>query len=212
MNESNIIVTPENIISTFGVVMDEGLPYATGLAYDNWRKLSKFSLSFYGNHFVIKKKNEAFDCFFTSNFENSTTPFIAVHIIAEISNNGTFTTSVGFNNKIISTLLEVNHRYLKVYNLIHDIKEFNYNEKIDLSFIAFIVSNEVTDELSITSIKHPQLDILDADCEQVEANICCKVDIFLKSLDIEYIDENTDMEKLYPLIEMQRSINHMARI
>jgi hypothetical protein len=212
MSERNILCTPENIISAFGVVMDEGLPYATGLAYDNWRTFSQFSLSFYGNHLVIKKKNEAFDCFFTSNFEASITPFIAVHIIAEISNNGTFTTSVGFNNKTISTLLEVNNRYLKVYNLIHDIKEFNDNQKIGLSFIAFIVSDEVTDGLATTSIKHPKLDILDADGEQVEANICCNVDIFLKDLDIEYIDENTDMEKLYPLIEMQRSINHMKRI
>lgn len=206
MNESNIIFTPENIISTFGIVMDDNFEYEMEQSNGSFLISSKFS---------ITKKNQSKksnDCFLTDNYEDVLNPCIVALVNTNFNKDGSFTTAIEFNNQSINTLLKVSNRYLDVYMRMYDIKAFTDKYKVVLVFIA---DYEIIDGLSMTSVYCQRIKLFEIieDYEgPVETNVSYFVNDFLKSLDIECIDENTNMEKLYPLIDMQRTINHMERI
>jgi hypothetical protein len=94
----------------------------------------------------------------------------------------------------------------------YDIKAFTDKYKVDLVFIA---DYEMINSLSMTSVYCQRIKLFETieDYEgPVETNVSYFVNDFIKNFNMECIDEHTDMEKLYPLIEMQRTINHMERI
>jgi hypothetical protein len=206
MNERNIIFTPENIISTFGLVIDDRFQYDIEQSNGSFLISSKFS---------ITKKNQSKksdDCFSTDNYEDVLNPCIVALVNTNFNKDGSFTTAIDFNNQAISNLLKVSNRYLEVYKLMYDIKEFNKYDKVDLVFIA---DYEFTNKLTMSHVycqKIKFLEYVDDYQGPIETDVHYFVNDFLKSLDIACINEHTDMDKLYPLIEMQRTINHMVRI
>lgn len=206
MNERNIIFTPENIISTFGLVIDDHFEHEIEQANGSFLISSKFS---------ITKKNQTEKskaCFASDNYEYTFNPCIVALIKTELNKDGSFTTAIDFNNQDITKLLKVSNSYLEVYKRMYDIKEFNKYDEVDLVFMA---EYKFTDELTMSRVycqKIKFLEYVDDYQGPVETDVCYFVNDFLKSLDIECIDENTNMERLYPLIEMQRIINHMERI
>lgn len=206
MNEQNITFTSENIISAFGIIIDDRFEHE--MEPDN----GYFSIS---SKFSITKKNQSEgsrECFVTDNYQDVSNPYIVAFIKTELNKDGTFITAIDFNNQEITNLLKVSNRYLEVYKLIYDIKEFNKSDKVELVFIA---EYKFTDSLVISRIYCEKIKLFEYNEDYqspVESSVHYFVNYFLKSLNIECIDEHTDMEKLYPLIEMQRTINHMESI
>ena len=206
MNERNIVCTPENIISTFGLIMDNGFEHEMEYANGSFHITSKFT---------IKKKHhlhESTDCFLTDNYEDSLNPCIFALFKTNLNTDGSFITVIGSNNPLITTLVQVSNKYLDVYMRMYDIQSFTDKYKVDLVFIA---DYKMINGLSMTSVYCQRIKLFETidDYEgPVETNVSYFVNDFIKNFNMECIDEHTDMEKPYPLIEMQRTINHMERI
>lgn len=206
MHEQNIKFTSENIVSAFGIIIDDRFEYE--MEQDN----GYFVIS---SKFTITKKNQSegsCECFVSDNYEDASNPYIVALIKTDFNKDGVFTTAIDFNNQDITNSLKVSNRYLEVYKLIYDIKEFNKSDKVDLVFIA---EYKFTDRLVVSSIHCEKIKLFEYSDDYkspIETSVHYFVNYFLKSLDIDCIDEHTDMEKLYPLIEMQKTINHMEII
>jgi hypothetical protein len=202
MNERQNIFTSENIISTLGIKIDDSLECE--LDYSN----GSFAIA---SKFLVKNKNNDDVYFEADNYEDTAAPCFLGRVKTVLDKNGQVTTAIDIDNEQMKTIVKVCNRYLKVYRLMYDIKEFGVDDTVYLSFLADYLSFS---PLTLEKLTCSRISLVSNHMAYgpLETNVNAFVNEFLGDLNIKFLDENTDMDALYPLVEMQKTIKHMERI
>ena len=209
MNSSrrnNVIFSVENIVSTLDIEIGEDCNATIEETFDIMGATSIFK---------IDRHNDSRYCFMTENFENDYTLNLIASFDVFSIDNGTFNSSVNIKHPKFKEMMLLVNKYIKVFMIVfmkkEDVKYPLINVHMSVKYLRSDIGELLVSDIALLSVKiirtiDPITKML------IEENIENIVNNYLKKVEFNCIDKNTDFEELLKLVTMQKTIDDIELI
>lgn len=206
LRRNNVIFNTENIISTLDIEIDEDYNAVIEETFESMGATSTFK---------IDRDNDSRYCFMTENFENDYTLNLIASFDVLSIDNGAFNPSVNIKHPKFKEMMLLVNKYIKVFMIVfmkkEDVKYPLINVHMSVKYLRSELGELLVSDISLLSVNitrsfDPITKML------IEENIENIVNNYLKKVEVNCIDKNTDFEELLKLVTMQKTIDEMELI
>lgn len=205
MSENIVVLNKENMISAFGITINDDYKISFKNKKNNKKTKSEFN---------IESKSEPYLGYLLSinNFENEGITTSCVQSNVKFTPDGVVTLNFKLNHPEIQNLMKSVCHYMKVFMLMTHRDILLDSEQISL---VLLTTYKQTDTLSLDTVSIGLLEFVEpvytvVDEEEVveykETDVQVEVDNFLATMNLRKIDEDTDIYSLLESIKEQFSV------